>query len=96
MDPVPDDIPDGGGVATAIVDGIVSLDIKAYDGSAWSSSWETDDTGYPHAVSITVSATDDSGRYEAVCRRIVAIDRTPIPVAPVVIEATTPATSTNP
>lgn len=92
MDPVPDDVPDGGGVATAIVDGIVSLDIRAYDGSAWSATWESDDLGYPHAVSVTVSATDDSGKYEAVCRRIVALDRTPLPVTPVVVDESTPTT----
>ncbi len=79
-DPVPDDIPDGGGVATALVDGIVSLSFRAYDGSDWFDQWDSDQVGAPHAVSVTVSATDDRGRYVLSSRRIVAIDRTPLPI----------------
>ncbi|MGE3107600.1 MAG: type II secretion system protein J [Phycisphaerales bacterium] len=94
-DPVPDDVPDGGGVASAIVDGILGLDIQAYDGSAWFETWESDTEGYPHAISIQVTATDDSGRYEAVCRRVVPLDRTPLPSAPVVIEEAPTTGSTN-
>jgi len=94
MDPVPDDVPDGGGVAAAIVDGVVSLEMQAYDGTTWFTTWESDDLGYPHAVSITVTATDDAGRYQSVARRVVALDRTPLPTAPVVVEETTE--STNP
>jgi len=88
VDPVPDDVPDGGGVAAAIVEGVISLRIQAYDGSAWFSTWESDDSGYPHAVSIEVTATDDAGKYQAVTRRVVALDRTPLPLSPVVEEDT--------
>jgi hypothetical protein len=86
VDPVPDEIPDGGGIAAAIVTGITSLSIKAYDGKSWFDTWDTDTAGYPHAISITAVASDDSGRYASTARRIVALDRTPLPEVPVVLE----------
>jgi prepilin-type N-terminal cleavage/methylation domain-containing protein len=86
VDPVPDETPDGGGIAAAIVTGVTSLSITAYDGSSWFESWDSDSSGYPHAVSITAVATDDSGRYSATARRIIALDRTPLPEVPVVVE----------
>jgi hypothetical protein len=92
-DPVPDEYPDGGGIAAAIVTGITSLAIKAYDGSAWADTWDSDFSGYPHAVSITAVATDDTGRYRATARRIVALDRTPLPEVPVVIDEEEPAST---
>lgn len=95
-DPVPDDVPDGGGIAAAIVDGVLSLEIQAYDGTTWFNSWESDSDGYPHAISIQVTATDDRGRYQAICRRVIALDRTPLPTAPVVTDETTTSTGANP
>jgi hypothetical protein len=83
MDPVPDDFPDAGGVASVIADGVVSLTLRAYDGSQWFSAWDSDRQGYPHAVSVSVSATDPTGKYEATSRRVVALDRTPLPKTPV-------------
>jgi hypothetical protein len=82
-DPVPDDVPDGGGVAAVVADGILSLEMEAYDGQSWFDSWDSDLSGYPHAVKVTVTAVDDTGRYRATSRRIVALDRTPVPVTPV-------------
>lgn len=80
-DPVPDDVIDGGGVASPLTDGVVSLDLDAYDGSAWRTDWDSDNDGYPHALRVVVTATDDQGRRVATARRVVAFDRTPPPVA---------------
>lgn len=94
-DPVPDEIPDGGGVAAAFVTGITSLSIKAYDSQSWLETWDSDSSGYPHAVSITAVAVDDSAKYTATARRIIALDRTPLPEVPVVIEEEEGSTSTG-
>ena len=80
-DAVPDDVPDGGGVAAPVVDGITSLVLEAYNGVEWVSDWDSDADGYPHAVRITVTASDDTGRRLATARRVVALDRTPKPVS---------------
>lgn len=80
-DPVPDETPDGGGVASPVADSIVSLNIEAYDGQAWLNDWDSDNDGYPHALRVVVTATDDAGRRTASARRIIAMDRTPKPVS---------------
>ncbi len=80
-DPVPDDVIDGGGVASPLTDGVLTLDLDAYDGSAWQTDWDSDVDGYPHALRVVVTATDDQGRRTATARRVVAFDRTPRPVA---------------
>jgi hypothetical protein len=85
-DPVPDEVYDGGGIAAAVVDGVSALAILASDGQAWYASWDSDRSGYPHAVGVTVTATDDRGRTTAVARKVVALDRTPLPVNPVETE----------
>lgn len=79
VDPVPDEYPDAGGVASPIVDGLTSLSIEATDGLLWYASWDSDSDGYPHAVRITLTAADDTGRYTAAARRTIALDRTPQP-----------------
>jgi len=97
-DPVPDDVVDGGGVATPVVDGVVSLAIDAYDGSGWRSDWDSDADGYPQAIRVVIAATDDGGRYTKSARRIVALDRTPPPLNDEEGEAdpaATPATGTG-
>lgn len=80
-DPVPDDVPDGGGVASPVVDGLTALTIEAYNGTEWLSDWDSDADGYPHALRITVTASDDTGRRLATARRVIALDRTPKPVS---------------
>lgn len=82
-DPVPDEVPDGGGVATPVAMGITSLAIEVFDGSAWLDEWDSDSEGYPYALRITAQARDDSGKREAASRRTVALDRTPKPYATV-------------
>lgn len=83
VDPVPDRVPDGGGVVFPIVEGIRSLSIEAFDGSSWQPSWESDVGGYPYAVRITVSAVSDDGSVVEHARRTVAIHRPPLPYVPV-------------
>lgn len=86
-DPVPDEVPDGGGVASPLAIGMSSFSVQAYDGSAWLDSWDSDRDGYPHAVRVTASASDDQGRREAIARRTIALDRTPTPYATVSTES---------
>lgn len=80
-DPVPDEVPDGGGVAEPVATGILSLSIEAADEAQWHEQWDSDYSGYPHAVRITVVASDDRSRSAAAARRTVALDRTPLPAA---------------
>ncbi|MBL9140978.1 MAG: prepilin-type N-terminal cleavage/methylation domain-containing protein, partial [Phycisphaerae bacterium] len=57
-DPVPDDVPDGGGVAEPVADGVVSLLIEASDGQgSWQTEWDSDYDGIPKLVRISVTAT---------------------------------------
>jgi len=82
LDPIPDEVVDGGGVAFAVADGIAALSIEGFDGESWYPSWDSDRDGYPHAVRITVTALARAGTgrtREAVARKVVAIDRVPIP-----------------
>jgi type II secretion system protein J len=80
-DVVPDEFPLGGGVATPLVEGVVSLLIEVYDGEQWFQAWDSDEDGLPLAVRVTVSASghrpgDDV--YDApiaVLRTVIPIDR---------------------
>ncbi len=80
-DPNLDEVIDGGGVVSPVADGVLSITLQASDGVNWFDEWDSDLSGYPHAVRISVVAADDSGRYTAAARRTVAIDRTPLPLA---------------
>lgn len=79
VDPALDQALDAGGVASAVVAGVVGLDIAASDGQVWFPSWDSDRDGMPHALRITVQARSDDGRVSAVIRRVVAFDRVPVP-----------------
>jgi type II secretion system protein J len=81
LDPVPDETPDGGGLVSPLVDGVLTLDFAAADAESWYEEWDSDYDGIPHAVRVTVTATDDTGRATARARRTVAIDRVPAPIA---------------
>ena len=59
-DAVPDENPDGGGMAIPSIEGIVGLRIEAYDGEAWYSDWDSDLYGLPWALRVTVTATGES------------------------------------
>ncbi len=58
-DPVPDDVPDGGGMAEPVADGIVGLRIEASKGDgAWMEEWDSDYDGLPKpGARVTVTAT---------------------------------------
>jgi type II secretion system protein J len=55
-DPILDDNPLGGGIATPLAKGIVSLQLEAYDGETWVPQWDSDELGIPHAIRITIIA----------------------------------------
>jgi type II secretion system protein J len=82
-DAVPDEWPDGGGVATPIAEGLVALEIRAYDGQEWYDEWDSDLDGLPWGFQISVTAigTDDgsldaaNAGSMATLRTHVAVDR---------------------
>lgn len=78
-DPVIDEFPDAGGVASALVDGISSLNIQANNGTDWVDDWDSDIDGLPYAIRVTAVGTDDKGRSSITARRVIAIDRPPLP-----------------
>ncbi len=55
-DPAPDRWPDAGGLATPVVDGVIGLNLEAYDGESWYPDWDSDIYGLPWAVRATVTA----------------------------------------
>jgi len=59
-DSVPDEMGEGGGMAIPVVDGIVGLQIQAYDGESWYDDWDSDIFGLPWALRVTVVATGES------------------------------------
>jgi len=79
-DAILDDNPIGGGMATPIADGIVSLQFEAFDGLAWFNQWDSDELGIPTAIRISVVASGMEYAGEAhapliTLRTIVPIDR---------------------
>lgn len=82
-DAVPDDWPDGGGVATPIAEGVVGIDIMAYDGQDWFEDWDSDIDGLPWAFRITITTVGSNNgdvedldpRSLVVLRSHVALDR---------------------
>ncbi len=76
-----DDYSDAGGVAAPVVEGVASLSIRACDDANWFDTWDSDSLGFPHAVSVTVIGVSDDGTVRAAARRVVALDRTPLPPA---------------
>jgi type II secretion system protein J len=73
-----DDYSNAGGVATPVVDGIVSFTVRAMDRASWFDAWDSDSLGMPHAVAVTAVGVSDDGTVRATARRVVAIDRVPI------------------
>ena len=56
-DAILDDNPIGGGMVTPVANGIVSLQLEAFDGAVWFAEWDSDELGIPMAIRITVTAT---------------------------------------
>lgn len=86
-DPVPDDNPEGGGVAEPVADNVVGFFVEAYDGESWRSDWDSDDDGIPKALRVSVVSsgvgpeTDPMAEPESLVlvRTVVPIDRVPAP-----------------
>lgn len=80
-DAVPDEYPDGGGVATPIAEGVIGLEILAYDGQEWFDEWDSDIDGYPWGFQITVTAVGtEEGEIEAIDGRMITTLRTHVSV----------------
>ena len=80
-DAVPDEYPRGGGTATPLVDGLISLSIEAYDGQQWYERWDSDLDGLPMAIRVTVAASGHALGDDAYDERLpIAILRTVIPI----------------
>lgn len=79
-DPIPNTNLEGGGLAVPVVPGVVALRFEALDVEEWVADWDSDIDGYPHAVRVTVTASDSSGERFATVRRVIALDRTPLPL----------------
>jgi hypothetical protein len=80
-DPFPDEYPLAGGMAVPLVEYVLSLQVEAYDGEQWHDDWDSDETGLPVALRVTVEASGarpNHDSYEAISaplRTVVAIDR---------------------
>ncbi len=80
-DAVPDEWPDGGGVATPIAEGLVALEIRAYDGQEWYDEWDSDLDGLPWGFQISVTAVGtDDGSLDAATVGAMATLRTHVAV----------------
>jgi type II secretion system protein J len=91
MDPAFDPAIDGGGIAVPLVRGVRELRLEASDGAAWFAQWNSDSDGLPHALRVTVVAADDGGGVLATSRRVIAVDRVPLPPAEEETSPTTPS-----
>jgi len=79
-DAILDDNPVGGGMATPIAEGIVALQFEAFDGVSWFSQWDSDESGIPEALRITVTSTgmhspDEAHTPTVTLRAVVPLDR---------------------
>jgi type II secretion system protein J len=88
-----DDYSNAGGVATPVVDGIVSFSVRAMDRASWFDAWDSDSLGMPHALAVTAVGVSDDGTVRATARRVVAIDR--VPIAPEAATETTGSGTTG-
>jgi len=82
-----DESQDGGGIASAIVEGVRALSITATDGAAWFPEWDSDLDGLPHGVRIEVTTEDDTGKFTSTRRSFVSLDRVPLPPVDVAEES---------
>jgi hypothetical protein len=82
-DNVPDDMPEGGGVAIPVADGVVGMVVEASDGEAgWRDEWDSDVDGIPRVVRVEITASGAETGTEAreltpevTLRTVIAIDR---------------------
>lgn len=84
-DAMPDTYPEAGGVITPKVEGILELEIEAWNGDQWLSTWDSDYDGMPYGIRISITATgarpgeDPLDSPLAFLRTIIPIDRAPLP-----------------
>lgn len=84
-DAVPDENGEGGGLAVPMIEGIVGLQIEAYDGESWYPDWDSDVFGLPWALRVTVLATGESPDNPATDPQRATISlRTQIPIERIV------------
>ena len=84
-DAMPDTYPEAGGVITPKVEGILELEIEAWNGDQWLTTWDSDYDGMPYGLRISITASGarpgenplDSPL--AFLRTIIPIDRAPLP-----------------
>lgn len=86
-------IEEGGGIATRLAEGVEVVSFEAYDGKEWNSAWDADIDGMPYGVRVSVRAHAADTRTTAVARRVIAIDRVPIPKEEEEESTTTPSTT---
>lgn len=86
---------DGGGIASRLAEGIELVSFEANDGTEWQPAWDADIDGMPYGVRVTVRAHAGDGRTTAVARRVIAIDRVPIPKADETTTGTNGSTSSG-
>ncbi|MEE2972349.1 MAG: hypothetical protein VX672_04425 [Planctomycetota bacterium] len=80
-DAVPDDWPDGGGIATPIAEGVVGLQIMAYDGQEWYEEWDSDTDGLPWGFRVEIMAIGNrDGEVESVDPRSIVVLRSHVAV----------------
>ena len=85
-DAMPDAYPRGGGIITPVVEGIVGIQIEAWNGMTWFDQWDSDEDGLPWAFRLTVTASgaapgQSAGDHPtAVLRTVVPIDRSRMPI----------------
>lgn len=85
-DAMPDAYPRGGGIITPVVEGILELQIEAWNGLTWFEQWDSDEEGLPWAFRLTVTASGAAPGQSvadhptAVLRTVVPIDRSRMPL----------------
>jgi type II secretion system protein J len=85
-DPMPDAYPRGGGIITPVVEGILGLQIEAWNGINWFEQWDSDEEGLPWAFRLTVTASGAAAGQSpadhpiAILRTVVPIDRSQMPI----------------
>lgn len=75
MDMAFDEYQDAGGVATEVARDVVAFSVTAGDAEGIWASWDSDQTGLPHMVTIEVRTRTPDGRGSAVARRVASLPR---------------------
>ncbi len=85
-DPMPDAYPRGGGIVTPAVEGVMAMNIEAWNGIGWLQEWDSDEDGIPWAFRVTVTATGaqpglpTADHPQATLRTVVPVERSRMPI----------------